>query len=152
MHPGNATLVTGDMVGLYPLIPYASGLEALKSTLHKRKKQNILTADLIKMTEFVLKNSCFKCNGKVKQQISGTAIGTKHSPTYACIYMDKFENDFLSLRSDKPLVWPRYINDIFLIWTHAEKELHQFMEDLKNHQPNIKFTCTFSKNCVPFLD
>ena len=26
------------------------------------------------------------------------------------------------------------------------------MEDLNNHQPNIKFTYTFSKNCVPFLD
>ena len=26
------------------------------------------------------------------------------------------------------------------------------MGDLSNHQPNIKFTYTFSKNCVPFLD
>ena len=73
-------------------------------------------------------------------------------PTYACIYMDEFENEFLSLRSDKPLVWLRYIDDVFFIWTHGEKELHRFMEDLNNHQPNIKFTYTFSKNCVPFLD
>ena len=66
--------------------------------------------------------------------------------------MDEFENEFLSLRSDKPLVWLRYIDDVFFIWTHGEKELHKFMEDLNNHQPNIKFTYTFSKNCVPFLD
>ena len=26
------------------------------------------------------------------------------------------------------------------------------MEDLNIHQPNIKFTCTFSKNFFPFLD
>ena len=26
------------------------------------------------------------------------------------------------------------------------------MENLNNHQSNIKFTYTFSKNCVPFLD
>ena len=26
------------------------------------------------------------------------------------------------------------------------------MENLNNHQPNIKFTYTFSKNCIPFLD
>ena len=32
------------------------------------------------------------------------------------------------------------------------KELQKFMEDLNNHQPNIKFTYTFSKDCVPFLD
>ena len=66
--------------------------------------------------------------------------------------MDEFENEFLSLRSDKPLVWLRYIDDVFFIWAHGEKELHKFMEDLNNHQSNIKFTYTFSKNCVPFLD
>ena len=26
------------------------------------------------------------------------------------------------------------------------------MENLNNHQSNIKFTYTLSKNCVPFLD
>ena len=51
------------------------------------------------MTEFVSKNNYFKFNGKVKQQISGIAIGTKCAPTYACIYMGEFENEFLSLRS-----------------------------------------------------
>ena len=104
------------------------------------------------MTEFVLRNNYFEFNGKVKQQISVTAIGTKRAPTYACIYMDEFENEFLSLRSDKPLVWLRYIDDVFFIWTHGEKELPKVMEDINSHQPSIKFTYTFSKNCVPFLD
>ena len=66
--------------------------------------------------------------------------------------MDEFENELLSLRSDKLLVWLRYIDDVFFIWTHGEKELHKFMEDLNTHQSNIKFAYTFSKNCVPFLD
>ena len=104
------------------------------------------------MTEFVLRNNYFEFNDKVKWQISGTAMGTKCIPTYACIYMDEFENEFLSLQSDKPPVWLSYIDDIFFIWTYGEKELYKFMEDLNNHQPNIKFTYTFSKNCVPFLD
>ena len=108
-----------------------------------------MTADLIKTTKFVLKNNYFEFNGKVKQQISGTTTGTKCTPTHACINMDEFENEFLSLPSDKPLAWLRYIDEVFFIWTHGEKELHKFMEDLNNHQPNIKF---FSKNCVPFLD
>ena len=77
------------------------------------------------MTEFVLRNNYFDFNDKVKQQISGTAIGTKCTPTYACIYMDEFENKFLSLRSDKHQVCLRYINDIFFIWTHGEKELNR---------------------------
>ena len=45
-----------------------------------------------------------------------------------------------------------FLSFLFFIWTHGEKELHKFMEDLNNHQSNIKFTYTFSKNCVPFVD
>ena len=73
--------------------------------------------------------------------------------SYLCLHiLDEFESEFLSLRSDKPLVWLRCIDEVFFIWTHGEKELHKVMEDLNNHQPNIKFKYTFSKNCVPFLD
>ena len=76
-----------------------------------------------------MRNNYFEFNDKVKQQISGTAIGKKCAPTYGCIYMDEFENEFLSLPSDKPLVWRRYIDDAFFIWTHGEKELHKVMDD-----------------------
>ena len=47
------------------------------------------------MAEFVLKNNYLEFNGSVKQQVSGTAIGTKCAPTYACIYMDEVETEFL---------------------------------------------------------
>ena len=40
------------------------------------------------MTEFVLKNKFFEFNGSVKEAVSGTVIGTKCAPTYACIHMD----------------------------------------------------------------
>ena len=99
--PSNAVLA--DVIELYPSIPHDSGLKALKNILDKRKKQNNSTAYLIKMNEFLLRNIYFEFNCKVKQ-ISGRAIGTKCTPTYACMYMDEFENEFLSLCSDKPLV------------------------------------------------
>ena len=41
-----------------------------------------------------MKNNLFEFNGQIKQQISGTAIGIKCDPTYACIYMDKIEGKF----------------------------------------------------------
>ena len=103
------------MYELYSSIHHDSGLKALKNILNKIKNQNISTAELIKMAEFVLRNNYFEFNGKVEQQISGTAIGTKCRPTYACIYMDEFENDFLSLRSDKPLSLPQiYISSLHI--------------------------------------
>ena len=44
----------------------------------------------VQMAEFVLKN-VFECNGEVKRQKSGTAIGTKFVPSYTCIFMDEVE-------------------------------------------------------------
>ena len=65
------------------------------------------------MADFILKNNFFEFNSQIKQQISGTAIGTKCVPTYACIFMDKFETEFLETQRDKPFWWVRYIDDIF---------------------------------------
>ena len=46
------------------------------------------------MAEFALKNNFFEFNNQIKQQISGTAIGTKRAPMYTYIFMDKVETEF----------------------------------------------------------
>ena len=104
------------------------------------------------MTSFVLKNNPFEFNGKFKQQVSGTDIGTKFAPTYACIFMDKIQSDFLKTQEAKPLVWYRYIDDVFFIWTHGEQKLNSFLEELNNYHPNIKFIHESSKENISFLD
>ena len=93
--PDNALLITADVVGLYPSIPHEAGLRALKEAIDKQHKKCIPTEDLVKMSEFVLKNNLFEFNSKIKQQVSGTAIGTKFAPPHACLFMDKFETSFL---------------------------------------------------------
>ena len=47
------------------------------------------------MAECVLKTNYFEFNEKVKKQISGTAIGKKFAPPFACIFMDQVETKFL---------------------------------------------------------
>ena len=93
--PDSAILVTVDVVGLYLSKPHESGLEVLKKRLEEREKISVPTQDLVQMAQFVLENNFFEFNGEVKQQISGTAIGTKFAPTYACIFMDDLETSFL---------------------------------------------------------
>ena len=70
--------------------------EALSAKLEEREDKRIATEDLLQMARFVLKNNFFEFDSKIKQQISGTAIGTKFAPPYVCIFMDKFETDFLT--------------------------------------------------------
>ena len=90
------------------------------------------------MAEFVLKNNCFEFNGSVKQQVSGTAIGTKRAPIY--VFMDEVETEFLKTQERTPLVWLGYIDDIFFVWTHGNDHLETFLQELNNSNPDLKFT------------
>ena len=90
------------------------------------------------MAAFVLKINYFEFNGEIKHQISGTAIGTKFSPTYFSIFCRRKETNFL--------------DDVFFTWTHGKEKLEEFLKDFSNHCPNIKFTYEFNKENIPFLD
>ena len=145
--PNNALLVSTYVVGLYPRIPHETGLRALNEVLGRRAVKNIFSEDLAKMAEFVLKNNYFEFNGQVKHQILGTAIGTKFAHTYdACIFMDEIETNFLKTQEFHPLVWFRYIEDVFIIWTHGPDKLLKFMTSIQ------KFTYESNKENITFLD
>ena len=150
--PDGAILITSDVVALYPSIPHDAGLKAFKDALDNRESKCISTEDHINMARFVLQNNYFEFNGIVKRQISGTAIGTKFAPRYACIFVDKLETDFLNTQEYLPLVWYRYIDDIFFIWTHGEEKLKFFLDDLNKYHPNINFTHQSNKEYINFLD
>ena len=91
--------------------------------LEAREHDPVSTEDLVKMASFALENNYFEFNGEVKKQISGTVIGTKFAPPYACIFMDDLETNFLQCQSLQPLVWFRYMDGIFFIWIHSNDKL-----------------------------
>ena len=66
--------------------------------------------------------------------------------------MDKIETNFLDTQEFKLLVWFRYIDDVFFIWTHGKEKLEEFLKDFNNYHPNIKLTHEFNKESIPFLD
>ena len=63
-----------------------------------------------------MKNNVFEHNVTYFKQLNGTAIGTKFAPPYAILFMGYLEDKVLSSFVKKPLVWWRYIDDIFMIW------------------------------------
>ena len=52
----------------------------------------------------------------------------------------------------KPLVYFRYIDDIFMIWTEGEDTLNQFLNHCNSLNPSIQFEQTVSNTNIPFLD
>ena len=52
----------------------------------------------------------------------------------------------------KPLVYLRYIDDIFIIWTEGEENLNGFLSHCNQINKNIQFEQVASKEKIRFLD
>ena len=52
----------------------------------------------------------------------------------------------------KPYMWLRYIDDIFMVWTGSEEELREFLTHINEAHATIKFTWTWSRDQVNYLD
>ena len=150
--PDDTILVRADDVGLYPSIPHELALQALEKALEKRDSIQISTSDLLKKAKFALQNNYFEFSGETKQQIRDADIGTKFPPPYAFIFMGKVESDFLKTQTHQPLVWFRYINETFFIWTHGQDKLEQFLVGLNKFHLSIKLTHESSRKNVTILD
>ena len=121
-------------------------------TLDKREDQTISTDSLILLAECVLKNNVFAHNMRYFKQLNGTAIATKFAPSYAILLMSYLWDKILNSLVEKPLVWWRYIDYIFMIWKHEETKLKEFLKILNSPQPTIKFTAEYSLEKINFLD
>ena len=79
-------------------------------------------------------------------------MGTKMAVAFSNIFMNKVETEILTQSLFKMLVWKRYINDIFSLWTTNRERIEHFIEQAKNHHPTIKFTAEISDKETTFLD
>ena len=58
--------------------------------------------------------------------------------------MADFEEKISSFEK-KPMIWWRYIDDIFFIWEHGEESLKVLIEQVNMFHSAIKFTAECSK-------
>jgi hypothetical protein len=150
--PAGSLLVTADVTSLYPSIPHADGLNALRVTLDTRSVQQPPTDTLIELATMVLENNHFTFGDKFYTQMKGTAMGTRFAPSYAIIFMGEFEKELLRRSEKKPLCWWRYIDDVFLIWQHGSESLQDFIDICNSINSSIQLNFESSADCVNFLD
>ena len=95
----------------------------------------------------------FVFNSNFHLQTKGCAMGTICAPAYANIFMAEFEQKYIyPLAKDKSIPFLCYIDDIFMIWTRSEKQLKDFMSELNQKHPSIKFGYKFDCKQIEFLD
>ena len=97
-------------------------------------------------------NNNFTFDNQHYLQVHGTETGTRMAPSYANLFMGKLGRNLLRYTSNTPSSWWRYIDDVFAIWPHGERNLEILLNELNSFHPTIKFTAEWSKESVTFLD
>jgi len=158
--PHDCLLVSMDVRSLYTNIPHHEAITAILESLtnantseyeidlpHPRRFVQLLT--------LILKDNTFSFGEYVhRKQINGCAMGSTVSPSLAIIFMDKLERNLLSTAPNQllPDVYYRYIDDIYLTWSHGRQSLDDFVNHFNSAHATIKFDATVSSNEVSFLD
>ena len=138
--PSSAILVTLDVSSLYTNIPTNEGIDACRKVLDQRTEKSVPTESLCDLMRMILTMNNFVFNGEHFIQQHGTAMGTRMAPAFANLFMGEFEKKALEGYVDKPFLWFRYIDDIFMVWTHGNEKLDSFITYLNSIHPTIKFT------------
>jgi len=148
----NWLLVTGDVSSLYTNMNIDRMLECTKIAFQNNPNKNRPDRELIKLLEISLKNNDFIFNGQCYQQILGCAMGKRFAPALANLYLLEFDEKATNGFPIKPLLFVRYLDDVFFIWPGDVESLKQFETYLNSLIPDIKITLEYNKHEISFLD
>ena len=93
-----STLLSCDIVSLYTSIPTDLGLKALDYWITKLGHlipERFSKECILEMVEFILTNNFTKFEEDLWQQVTGTSMGTKMAPPYACLTIGFLEETIL---------------------------------------------------------
>ena len=79
-------------------------------------------------------------------------MGKLFAPQYADIFMAHWEKEALATCPIKPLLYLRFLNNIFIIWRGSWEQFEEFLGILNNHHESIKPKAEFIDSAVNFLD
>ena len=148
----NSFLITIDVDSLYTNIDNKDGINAIKQLFSCNPDEKRPDKHILELLQLSLENNDFMFNGDWYLQTWGTAMGKKFAPNYANIFLANWENEALNKSSKLPDCYFRYLDDIFIIWSHSENEFWEFFNVLNNHHPTIKLKASINENSVDFLD
>jgi hypothetical protein len=141
-----------DVDAMYTNIDIEKGLNSIRRAFADYPDTNRPDREVIALLELSLKGNDFEFAGEIFQQICGCAMGKRFSPGFANLYMAEWEKEALENCPNQPLIYRRYLDDIFMIWQHSKEAFTEFLAILNNHDPNIKLKAQIDELSVDFLD
>ena len=95
--PSDLLLCILDASSLYTSIPHEEGIQAVKEivTIHRSPHELPHNIYIVQLLKVVLTNNNFDFSGEHYYQISGRGMGTQLAPSYANLFMARFEALYL---------------------------------------------------------
>ena len=129
--PDNAYFVFLDVKSLHASIPNGEGIKTVKESFDKHTSKNVATKVVGTFSALILTLNNFVFNCKHYLQTKGCAMRTICAPSYANIFMDHFEKKYIyPFLQGLSLIYLRFIDDIFLIWTGTKEQLTNCLNNL----------------------
>ncbi|TWW80191.1 hypothetical protein D4764_01G0000060 [Takifugu flavidus] len=141
-----------DFCSLYTNIEIPLGLGAIRRILGRHPDPNRPDDCLMRLLEISLTRNDFVFQNKFYLQVKGTAMGKRFAPAYANIYMAEWEEVVFKKCKQLPLIYLRYLDDIWGIWTHLRKDFDGFVQITNEHHTSIKVEATPNDTEIDFLD
>lgn len=145
-------LFTMDVNSLYTNIDTQLGLKAVSECLKRHPKEDRPDAEILQLLELCLIRNDFTFNGQFYLQTKGTAMGKKFAPSYANIYMAAWEEEAFRKCTKRPILYVRFLDDIFGLWTYDRAEFIHFVGILNGHHDLITVEPKLEELEINFLD
>lgn len=140
-----------DIASLYTNIPTEEGIAAVSRAFLKHKDPKRPDLSILSVLRLLLENNDFVFYGKRYVQVHGTAMGGAYGASYANIFLTEWERKVCDYPK-QPLLWLRYIDDIFGVWPYDNEQLFSFSDFVNSLHPRIKVTLSSSLSAIRFLD
>ena len=145
-------LLSYDVSSLFTSIPLDETIELLadkafcKNWFNLPYDLEISKKDRIELLTIATKEQLFQFDGQLYEQIDGVAIGSPLGPLPANFFMCHIE-DILQVNGKLPTYYKRYVDDTLTIMPN-DNEARQFLQDLNQIHPSLKFTMELENNGV----
>ena len=87
-------------------------------------------------TSYRYSDNQFQFDGELILQLYGVAMGSRSSPTFACLFVGWLEKLLLSMWRNMGRVMPyllkRFMDDLFILWRGTVEELQEFIDHLNS--------------------
>jgi hypothetical protein len=145
-----------DVESLYTNVPVEEAIEITLDYIFKPTKLIDVPFDKKQMRILLnlsIRDAPFRFQNKIYKQIDGVAMGNPLAPIVADLWMQKIEEKLNRFSTNKPMIWLRYVDDVFCIFTIPKEKILEFHSRINKWHQNLHFTLAFeSDKSIAFLD